>query len=180
MAGKLYPPYIDGKVPAFCGTELVVPFRHNRAVNQLQIQSMCCKIKTVSTNEWVWTIQIPEGEDNYILHDEKTGQYSVVFDLEKKYKGRKDPDLNDFKSYYQWLIEGLYYKIQLAYIDNSGEVGYFSDVGVTKYTSKPTVTIDGLNSYGVNNSLYDYVGVYSQLNGDTAERAYSYNFTIYD
>ena len=24
MAGKLYPPYIDGKVPAFCGTELVV------------------------------------------------------------------------------------------------------------------------------------------------------------
>ncbi len=180
MAGKLYPPYIDGKVPAFCGTELVVPFRHNRAVSQLQIQSMCCKIKTVSTNEWVWTIQIPEGEDNYILHDEKTGQYSVVFKLENDYLERKDPDLNAFKPYYQWLIEGLYYKIQLAYIDNSGEVGYFSDVGVTKYTSKPTVTIDGLNSYGVNNSLYNYIGVYSQLNGDTAERAYSYNFTIYD
>ena len=183
MAGKLYPPYIDGKVPAFCGTELVVPFRHNRAVSQLQIQSMCCKIKTVSTNEWVWTIQIPEGENNYILHDEKTRQYSVVFNLETLWRERKDPNVttNDgYKPYYQWLIEGLYYKIQLAYIDNSGQVGYFSDVGVTKYTSKPTVTIDGLNSYGVNNSLYDYVGVYSQFGGDTAERAYSYNFTIYD
>ena len=32
MAGKLYPPYIDGKVPAFCGTVLKVPFRHNKAV----------------------------------------------------------------------------------------------------------------------------------------------------
>ena len=182
MAGKLYPPYIDGKVPAFCGTALTVPFRHNRAVSQTQVRSMCCKIKTVSTNEWVWTIQIPEVNDDYIVYNKDTGQYAVIFNLGDNYLGRQDPDNpGQYKPYYQWLIEGLYYKIQLAYVDDiSGQVGYFSDVGVTKYTSKPTVTIDGLNSYGVNNSLYNYVGVYSQLNGDTAERAYSYNFTIYD
>ncbi len=81
MQGKLYPPYIDGKVPAFCGTELKVPFRHNRAVSQTQVRSMCCKIKTVSTNEWVWTIQIPEINDNFVNYNQDTGQYCVIFDL---------------------------------------------------------------------------------------------------
>lgn len=79
MAAKLYPPYIDGKVPAFCGTELRVPFRHNRAVNySTQVKTISCKIKTVSTNEWVWTLT---ANAENIQKDIKTGQWYVVFDL---------------------------------------------------------------------------------------------------
>lgn len=177
MAGKLYPPYIDGKVPAFCGTELYVPFRHNRAVSSTQVKTISCKIKTVSTNEWVWTI---EADPAQIGKDPDTGEQYVKFDLGENRPDRIDPDIGDVKPYYQWLTVGLYYKIQIAYVDISGQVGYFSDVGVTKYISKPTVTIDGLHSWGLNNSLYNYVGVYSQYGGDTSERAYSYKFTIYD
>lgn len=80
---------------------------------------MCCKIKTVSTNEWVWTIQIPEVNDDYIVYNKDTGQYAVIFNLGDNYRGREDPDNpGQYKRYYQWLIEGLYYKIQLAYIDD--------------------------------------------------------------
>lgn len=178
MAGKLYPPYIDGKVPAFCGTVLKVPFRHNRGVSYAtQVTAMSCKIKTVSTNEWVWTLQTSGSN---IQKDPETGQWYALFDLSQTYKEREDPKTGTTKPYYQWLTVGVFYKIQIAYVDNSKQVGYFSDVGVTKYTTQPSVTIDGLNKYGTNNALYNYVGVYSQYNGDTAEREYSYCFTLYD
>lgn len=179
MAAKLYPPYIDGKVPAFDGAVLTVPFRHNRAVNySTQVKTMSCKIKTVSTNEWVWTLT---ADANNIQKDPDTGQWSVVFDLSKLYEDRDNPKTGNKTPYYEWLIVGVFYKIQIAYVDNSNQVGYFSDVGVTKYTAHPDVTIDGLYPHGTNNALYNYVGVYSQYSGgDLAERAYSYCFTIYD
>lgn len=179
MAGKLYPPYIDGKVPAFCGTALKVPFRNNRAVSyDKQVIGMSCKMKTVSTNEWVWTLTITKDDIHY---DEKTGQWYALFDLSDRNETREHPDTHQIETYAEWLTVGVFYKIQIAYIDNSNQVGYFSDVGVTKYTAAPSVTIDGLYSYGTNNALYNYVGVYSQYYGkDVAEREYSYCFTIYD
>ena len=185
MAGKLHPPYIDGKVPAFSGTVLKVPFRNNRAVSLTnnQVSGMVCKLKTVSTNEWVWNIHASDWKP-----DEETGEYYALFDLselysERAYTGSNEnitPDSNGCVPYYQWLIVGLYYKIQIAYIDQYGQIGYFSDVGVTKYTSQPTIYIEELNSHGTSGSLYNYIGVYNQLNGDTSEKAFSYSFTIYD
>ena len=56
MGRKLYPPYIDGKNPAFCGTNMRIWFRHNRAIGASQYSAISCKIKTVSTNEWKWTL----------------------------------------------------------------------------------------------------------------------------
>ena len=45
---KLYPPYIEGTIPAFCenkqGTVIMtVPFSMNRAVNKKQVSGVCLK-----------------------------------------------------------------------------------------------------------------------------------------
>lgn len=183
MAGKLHPPYIDGKIPAFCGTVLRVPFRNNRAVNMFDVQGMVCKLKTVSTNEWVWTIQTDFTED--IINPIGTNEYVINFDLSTNYNERTYVNANSEYNgqnvpYYQWLTVGLYYKIQIAYIDKSNQIGYFSDVGVTKYTAAPIMYIDGLSLQGTSNSLYNYVGVYNQQGGDVTEKAFYYSFTIYD
>ena len=67
---------------------------------------------------------------------------------------------------------GQFYKIQLAYLDSakkdsSGnftadeqEVGYYSTVGMAKYTTKPDVSIEGLEVLKINKHLYHYTGTY--------------------
>ena len=64
----------------------------------------------------------------------------------------------------------------------AGEIGYYSAVSVVKYTSKPTVIIEGLQTNLINNHTLSYIGIYSQdgENADTTEKEYKYNFTIYD
>ncbi|MDD7754108.1 MAG: hypothetical protein PUJ51_06325 [Clostridiales bacterium] len=47
---KLYPPEIEGVIPAFCGTALVVPFSMNKTVSKSEISGMIIKIKTVFSN----------------------------------------------------------------------------------------------------------------------------------
>jgi hypothetical protein len=80
---------------------------------------------------------------------------------------------------------GQYYKIQLAYIGLDGTIGYYSTVTIGKYTIKPILTIQSLNADKLNSHLYTYEGIYRQQtvdgeDGDITERAYSYQFEIYD
>lgn len=138
---KLYPPSIEGKLPAFAGDTLKIPLTMNRAVNMSEVSGMRAMVKTVQTA----TLKtILEGSLSY---ESTTGKYYAVFELANKFT----PNL------------GQYYKIQVAYVDKFGEIGYYSSVGVSKYTSYPSVTIPGLenNFYGG----YEYVGVYSQEDG---------------
>lgn len=169
MGRKLYPPYIDGKNPAFCGTNMRIWFRHNRAIGASQYSSISCKIKTVSTNEWKWTLN-----SDQIYQDSVTGNWYVDYNL-----AQTNPKTN--QTYASMLSIGLFYKIQIAYVDTDGVIGYFSDVGVIKYTSVPKVYIDGLKAE-TNASQTNYVGVYSQADSgqDSTEKVYSYKFTILD
>ncbi len=48
--GKLYPPNINGTIPAFYGTTLVVPFSLNKAVALAEIKDIICKIKIKGKN----------------------------------------------------------------------------------------------------------------------------------
>lgn len=167
---KLYPPSIEGKLPAFAGQTLKVPLTMNRAVNMIEVKGMKVMIKTVQTGTLKATL------DGSLSYNASTGQYSAVFEL-----GGFNPNL------------GQYYKVQIAYVDRSGEVGYYSTIGVIKYTSYPSVTIPNLigNFYG----SYDYVGLYSQadvvdkdesgnevvtLKRDGTEKIYSYCFELTD
>lgn len=179
MGRKLYPPYIDGKIPAFCKSSdgeatLRVPFRQNRAVSPIQYKGMALKLKTVSNNDHKWTIKC-FGE-SAIQVDPFTGTYYADFYLSTNKEGSEDTYIND-------LTIGVYYKVQLAYIDQDDVIGYFSDVGVVKYTSTPEIKILQLmDQSSVHSAQYNYTGVYAQEGSDKdmSEKEYSYRFTIVD
>ena len=52
---KLYPPYIEGTIPAFCdtneGTVLTVPFSMNRAVGKKEVAGFYLKVKTIQSDK---------------------------------------------------------------------------------------------------------------------------------
>ena len=160
---KLYPPVIEGTIPAFSGTSIEVPFSMNRAVSASEIKGLVLKIKKINGT-------VVGTATTSILTS--PASFSVA----------------GFG-----LAQGEYYKVQLAYIDKfTKEVGYFSTVGVVKYTSTPSVFIEGLNAITSNSHNYIYTGVYRQANYDTAkgtyntsnydttEKLYSSRFYIYD
>ena len=88
MATRLYPPLINGTIPAFYGATLVVPFSFNRAVSVSDVVKMVLKIRTVNgeLKETVETTNIVKGANP-----------SATFELTAKYS------------------IGQHYKIQLAF-----------------------------------------------------------------
>jgi hypothetical protein len=54
---KLYPPIIEGSLPAFCSNNgtvnITVPFSMNKAVSANSIEGFSLKIKTVSSNTYL-------------------------------------------------------------------------------------------------------------------------------
>lgn len=156
MAIKLYPPLIEGSIPAFYGTVLTVPFTMNRVVSKNAIDGIAIKIKTIQSGL-------------YIL-DMKASLDDITFDTICTANFKLDNE--------NLLKEGQYYKIQIAYIDTDGITGYFSSVATVKYTSEPTVSIVNLNFDAQNIHQYGYVGNYRSA--DRTEKVYSYSFNLYD
>lgn len=147
---KLPPPIIEGTLPAFYGTELTVPFVMNKAVSINEFDSFEVKIKSALNNALIKT-------ETIILYQDLN---KVIFSISAD------------------LVIGRYYKIQMAY--RSGDiVGYYSDIGIAKYTTEPEVFIENLNKDTINPHVYNYIGKYSQINGDATEKVHSYCFNLY-
>lgn len=157
---KLYPPNINGTIPAFYYTggavQITVPFTMNRAVAPSEVAGFALKIKTITGDLKGVSIV---NSDNVIA----TSKASVTFSIDN----------------ISFLV-GQYYKIQLAYKDHAGVIGYYSTVGIIKCTTKPEVTIDGLQAGQTNVHTYSYTGVYSQEGKDVTEKMYSSRFLLYD
>jgi hypothetical protein len=51
---KLYPPHIEGVIPAFYGTTFVVPFVMNKTVSRNQVNGIAIKIKSIHNNTLVY------------------------------------------------------------------------------------------------------------------------------
>ena len=189
---KLYPPVIENTIPA-CYEEngmvkFTIPFSMNRAVSAAQIGGFELKIKTVQTGAFLYTLRTGNAF-NYKISENESYVIFYLKDEEKKLK------------------VGQFYKIQLAYLSveeniknknytdylnglitleqyeqaiyNNSIVGYYSSVGVLKYTTKPKVYIDRLNSTSLNAHLYSYTGYYDQTEKDISEKVYSYSFNLY-
>ena len=174
MDNKLYPPYVEGTLPAMIqGDMLVVPFQLNRAVARADFNCMSIILKTVQTN----TI-LCDGDPKYastnIEYDNTTGTWKALFPI---------GDL---------VTSGQYYKVQVAFAngeyDNlswkyTGLIGYYSSVSIVKCTSRPNIYIKNLDDTSTSNThQYEYTGVYSQKgsNQDKTEKVYSYRFDLYD
>lgn len=161
---KLFPPVIEGIVPAFYAENgyivVVIPFSMNRAVSQSQVKGLAIKIKTVQSSNYIYSTEIKE-QINYELEDACWVRAYIPAGM-------------------QQMRVGQFYKFQIAYIGQDDKVGYFSTVGVGKYTSKPDIHINQLTDGIINTHQFHYIGFYSQENGDKTEQEYSYRFDIYD
>jgi hypothetical protein len=170
---KLYPPYLDGTVPSFysvadeqtgllVSTSITIPFATNKSVGINDIIGFSLKIKTIQTNTLVGTATVEYQIGSEEIKDIVLNQ-QVTFDL---------THLN--------LTLGQYYKVQLAFIDTTSTVGYYSSTAIAKYTAKPLVYINGLLPTQTNNHIYSYTGVYSQQVGDATEKLHSSRFILKD
>lgn len=190
---KLYPPVIESTVSA-CYDEngmvkFTIPFSMNRAVSATQVGGFELKIKTVQTGSLLYTIKTI-NPSNYQMSETESYVIFYLKDEEKKLK------------------VGQFYKVQLAYISISekskkeyynkyingaitleefenyvtlfGVTGHYSSTAAIKYTTKPKVYINDFEENILNSYTHNYTGYYSQENGDTSEKVYSYQFNIYD
>ena len=174
---KLFPPVIEATIPAFYndtekGIVITIPFSMNRGISKTQVGGFALKAKTVQSSSYLFTL---ETYDTTAFEMEDSPWVSFTLsEAEAKY-----------------LKAGQFYKFQIAYISGSGTsktIGYYSTVGVGKYTTKPEIYIssgsttnkEGLLVGAVNMHSYDYTGHYSQYKKDISERVYSYQFDVYD
>lgn len=158
---KLYPPYIEGTIPAFYKTtdldgtvraELTVPFSMNKAVSKWEVQGFSLKLKNVF------------GDDSYLISTTTAADSNSRYNLDSDYKVIFS--LNEYML--SKLTVGQFYKVQIAYISNDS-IGYYSTVGVVKYTTEPSMEIAGLSTEVINMHRYSYVGKYAQVSYDYAQ-----------
>lgn len=153
---KLSPPILATTIPAFYsenGTvKITVPYTMNRAVSAKAIAGFKIQIKTAQSSSIV-------DVDNDVLEKWVIGE-PLIFSLTG----------GAFKV-------GAFYKIQIAYIGEDEEIGYFSSVAMGKHTYKPELSISGLIE-GTNTHSYSYEGLYESA--DLTERVYSYRFDLYN
>lgn len=148
---KLYPPYLEGTIPAFYGDSITVPFAMNRAVGKNEIRGFSLLIKSIQTGNQ--------------LAELKAFKYNLE-------NGTATFNLNPIN-----YLVGQSYKFQLAYIGNEG-IGYYSTVAIAKYTEPPTIEIKNLIKNSLNKHIYNYVGEYKTK--DITEKMYSCQFKVYD
>lgn len=181
---KLYPPNIEGTIPAFYThgrTLLKIPFSMNPAVAKDEIAGFALKIKSVNDNSLIYTTRKTFSELGFGNYNLDRNCY-VTFNISGLYNNKT-------------IIVGNFYKIQIAYLslEVSGSTrqiqeGYYSTVGIVKYSHKPRVTIAGLSAKKTNVHQYTYTGEYTQSkieSGnrvflDVTEKLYSSRFDLLD
>ncbi len=155
---KLYPPGIAGTLPAFYDIARVgIPFTRNKAVanNDNNIYRFVALVKSVNGFKVYGTVTSTEVDWERDI---------VYFNFNNLLSGQ--------------LTRNNFYKVQLAYQGQDEMIGYYSTVGVIRYTNAPTVNISNLVESVYNSAPERYIGVYG--NQDIQEKVYSYRFIIYD
>lgn len=151
---KLYPPMIEGTLPAFYGNVMPIPFMMNKGVSENEITGFNLKVKTVQTQRDIGTLEI-NLQENLEAWNKETNVLSFKIDkLEKSA-----------------LNIGQFYKVQLAYKNEEG-TGFYSTIGIIKYTAEPSLKLETKDQQ-------IYVGTYTQAK-DPTEKVYSYCFTLTD
>ena len=163
MSEILYPPYIEGKIPAQVGGTLCIPYLPNRAQGFTDIQGakIHARIKTSATSTQILELTNEKVED---IQNDK-GYYLARFELGEEQKNK--------------LNIGAFYKIQLAFAQDDNTPYYYSTVGVFKYTDWPTVAIEGLDSSQINTLQYHFVGTYESAPEDSNEQPVKSRFDLY-
>lgn len=153
---KLYPPIIEGTIPAFCNQIIVVPFTMNKSVSEREVKSFKLKIKTVQS-----------GYQPFLTETIQMINWNI--------------DTNEVSFLLPGTLNiGQFYKIQMAYVDTADVIGHYSTVGVVKYTSDPAISILEPRNGNTYEGLYSQEATDDGDIRDYTEKVYSYNFTLKD
>lgn len=164
----IYPPLIGDTIPGFTATQpgetIVIPFRHNPAVSLSGVQGMRAIIKDITTSQIV-------AQGYYTADKFEITDTSASFIISSG-----------------TLIQGVFYKFQLAYDDakdfqntlDEAELNnlYLSTVAIGRCVSAPSMMkIDQLDIESLANpNLITYNGIFQP--GDQNEPAYRYRFIV--
>lgn len=175
---KLYPPVLNGKLPAFYvkpGEDAVikVPFTMNTIVGDAEVKGFSLIIKSVTNNRLLGTYTNLIGNDKQF---EYTGSLDFIIN---KLTWWKQDDNGVYTSQVPYRV-GAFYKVQIAYIDINGVTGHYSNAAVIKLTDKPTVYLEQSKEDAIIINTGTYVGVYEYPAADPLEKIYSYRFDIID
>ena len=157
---RLYPPNILQELPSlYEGADLLsVPFSVNKTVSPASVRGISARIKTTNTDTLIATLYT----ENILVNANENFQTALFSTQALQNK----------------MSIGRFYKVQIAYVDVNGKEGYYSTLGILKYTSKPYLSIADCNIAITNTNLKEYIGIYQ--NNDTSEKVYEYKFTVYD
>lgn len=72
---KLYPPSIDGKLPACDSESLIIPFTMNKSVGMAEVGGMSAVVKTISTGKEIGRV------DGQLSRDAASGKYYANFNI---------------------------------------------------------------------------------------------------
>lgn len=134
----------------------------NKIVSISEVAGFALRVKSASSETFLFEVTGPGSGTGQI--GASFGDTQVTFYL-------TSAQLNKF-------IVGEYYKIQIAYVNSLDEIGYYSTVGIIKYTGAPQATIPGFNEDIPNITQQVIVGMYMNEE-DPTERESEYKFTIY-
>lgn len=167
---KLYPPYIEGKIPAFvkAGTiTLTVPFQLNPLVGKNDFDKLVLVLKSISGEQLRGIIEATP----YYVYEENNQ------DIHMGYADFKIPVAD--KDWTTPINIGQYYKVQVAF-KNGDSIGYYSSTGITKCIAEPTCSIENLQQNEVVANPFTFVGVYNYGSEEDNEKLYSCRFDVYD
>lgn len=153
---KLYPPIVNTSLPAFVGEDLIIPFKLNRAVGQAEVFGISLILKTVTTNKIIDTSDVTLEEIIWSTNV-STAHFKIPKDR---------------------VAIGQYYKVQIAFINEAGLIGTYSNAATIKYTSKPEINISLFAGLPIP-LVTTLNGSYRQTE-DKSEDIYSYCFNIYN
>lgn len=185
---KLYPPYIEGKIPAFvkAGTiTLTVPFQLNPLVGKDDFDKLVLVLKSISSEQLRGIIEATPyyvyEENNQDIH---MGYADFIIPPPDDPPSPDDPPPDE--NYWPVSINiGQYYKVQVAF-KNGDSIGYYSSTGITKCIAQPTCSIENLQQDKVVANPFAFVGMYnygSKEDNETLqdnEKLYSCRFDVYD
>lgn len=158
----IYPPILEGVLPPCYYdyeynddqetiTKLIfnLPYSYSRGVNPNKISGIKILIKSIPLNNTIYQSDIFSiSEDNL---------YKLTLQTETQF-------LTDH------MHEGQYYKIQMAFVDESGQTGYWSTAGVTKLIGLPQGSIEYQKNL--------CTGIYTPNENDLNETLYSSYFVL--
>ena len=146
--------------------DIIIPYQNNKSVSLEDITGFALKLKKIQTNTEICVLRASKDNQTDIEH-----QINFII-----------PPENLNKIHPQEFL-----KAQLAYLyseDNdynigNDEVGYYSTIGIIKYTGKPTIQIQNLSTDN-NNSMFlldKYIGEYNN-SLDSAEKPIAHCFSL--